>query len=460
MDRPNVLMIMTDQHHASCVGYRGHPDVRTPNIDRLAEGGVRFDDAFTVHGTCVPSRVSYLTGQYPHTTGVFGSDRKAVPASLLSLAAYLRNFGYTTGLVGKKHLPHWATDGFEYERVCYHSDAPTRENHYYNYLKRLGLHAAYDGLGDIEKFCLGDEVIPVEHSLETWTGDEALRYLDEAGDKPFFLQVSFERPHPPLTVPPGCPFTYDPSSLTLPENREEVESAFFFDRNVELLWTSSHHGEDTLRLALAKYYALISLIDHNIGRIIERLEARGLRERTIVVFCADHGDFAGEYSRMAKGFPYDALHRIPFVWNWPGRLREGKVVEGFAENVDFFPTICGLLGARTPPTVQGQDLTPVVTGDAAPERDAVFYESIGVKTVRTKTHKLNYAFTGEGEVGELYDLGRDPHEYHNVYNDPAHREVRETLERRLLDWWIATQQPANFAASSESCPDSRWFREV
>ena len=450
-------MIMTDQHHAACVGYRGHPDVRTPNIDRLAQEGVRFDQAFTCHGTCVPSRVSYLTGQYPHVHGVFSGEPHPIPERLLSLPAYLKPFGYRTAIIGKKHLPNWPTHGFDYERVCYHADASLRTLHYYNYLKRHGLHAYYDDLGDVERFCLGEEVIPVEHSMENWTADETIAYLKQEDERPFFLMASFERPHPPTTLPKGCPFRYDPDSLTLPENQEEVESSFFFDRNVELKWCASCHGESVLRQALASYYGLISLIDHNIGRILDALEKTGQAGNTIIVFCADHGDFAGEYGRMAKGFPYDALHRVPFVWTWPGRFRQGKVEEGFAQNVDFFPTICELLDKPIPRAVQGRSLAPVLTTDAPSDQDAVFFETVCVKTVRTKTHKLNYALTLDGEVAELYDLAKDPHEYHSVFEDPPYRDVRDRLLRRLLDWWIASQQPPNFSPNDERRPETRWL---
>jgi arylsulfatase A-like enzyme len=284
MSRPNVLFIMTDQHNARCFGYRGHPDVKTPNINRLADEGVRFDEAFVQNGVCVPSRVSYLTGLYPHNHGVFGNDLDPISDDLRSLPSHLQLFGYDTALIGKKHLPGWHTHGFQYEKLCYHADAPLRQMDYYNYLKQHGLHAYYDDLGDVEKFCMKDDTLPVEHSLEKWTADETIEYLNnrDEGD-PFFLMTSFERPHPPLTFPEGCPFEYDPGELTLPDNTEEVESAFFFNRNVELKWCSSHHGESTLRRALANYYSLISLVDYNIGRIIDCLEENGLRENTIIV---------------------------------------------------------------------------------------------------------------------------------------------------------------------------------
>ncbi|MBN1445060.1 MAG: sulfatase-like hydrolase/transferase [Candidatus Omnitrophica bacterium] len=456
--KPNILLIMTDQLHADCLGYTGRRGIKTPNIDKLASEGVNFRQAYTAHGTCIPSRVSYMTGMYPHLHGVYGNDKGPISDGLLSLGVFLQRYGYKTAIIGKKHLPKWNKHGFQYERLCYHADAPLRQLDYYNYLKKHNLHQWYDYLGDVKKFCMGTEEVPVEHCLENWTADESIKYLNEAGGEPFFLFTSFERPHDPLSIPKNWNHVYNPDEIILPENLEYTESSFYFDRNVELLWNIKTYGEKTLREALAKYYTIITLIDHNIGRILDSLEKRNLKDNTIVIFCSDHGDFAGEYGRMAKGYPYDALHHIPFVWNWPGVFKKGKMENGFAQNTDFFPTICDLLNLPAPVTLQGRSLVPYLKTDKGCDRDAVFYESVCVKTVRTKTHKLNYSFTSEGEKGELFDLSKDPHEYKNVFAEDSYRDVRENLIRRLMDWWIETQQPVNFLPKDEKFPPARWFR--
>ena len=459
--RPNILMIMNDQHHAGCFGYAGHPDVKTPVLDQLAADGTRIHDSFCQNGVCVPSRISYLTGQYCHTHGVY-NEANSIPADLLSLPRFLQFYDYQTALVGKKHMPNWKTHGLQYERVCYNADAATRDLHYYNYLKKYNLHHLYDDLGDIEKFCFSDlPMIPLEHSMEVWTANESIKYLEEERDseKPFFMQVSFERPHPPLTVPEGCPFEYDPAKLTLPPNQEELplNESFFFDRNVEMLWCTSVHGEETLREGLAAYYSLISLIDQQIGRVLDTIDKLGLREDTIVVFCADHGDFAGEYAKMAKGWCYDCIHRIPFIWRYPGVIKENQAHDGLAETIDMFPTLCNFLDIPVPKTVQGLDITKTLTEGAPTGHDAVFYEDVAVKTVRTKKYKLSYGFQDGKEVGELFDLESDPHEYNNRYEDPSMAAVRDQLLRRMMDWMIQTEQPACCAGVKEALAPSRWM---
>ena len=371
-------MIMTDQHHAGCFGYKGHPDVKTPNIDRLANEGIAFNNCFCSNGVCVPSRVTYMTGQYCHTHGVYGNDLDSIPEDLISLPRFLQNYGYETAMIGKKHMPNWKNHGFQYERQCYHADAPLRVLHYYNYLKKHNLHALYDDLGNVEKFCLTDgPKIPLEHSLEVWTANESIEYLKNRNQrKPFFMQMSFERPHPPLTVPDGCPFVYDPDKITLPENSKELllNSTFYFDRNVELKWCKSVHGEKTLREALCAYYSLITLIDHEIARVLSFLEESGMRENTLIIFCSDHGDFAGEYSKMAKGWNYDAIHRVPFIWNWAGKFQPGSN-DSLVETVGFFPTVCSLLDIPVPKTVQGDNLHPLLSGAKDKIRDEILLMS-------------------------------------------------------------------------------------
>jgi arylsulfatase A-like enzyme len=212
-----------------------------------------------------------------------------------------------------------------------------------------------------------------------------------------------------------------------------------------------------LRKGLAAYYSLISLIDQQIGRVLEKLEELGLHDNTIVVFCTDHGDFAGEYAKMAKGWCYDCIHRVPFIWRYPGVIKENTAHDGLAETIDMFPTLCNLLDIPTSKTVQGLDLTPALTEGAPTGHDAVFWEFLAVKTVRTKNYKLSYGFQDGKECGELFDLKADPHEYNNLYSDPVMGSIRDRLLRQLLNWSIRTEQPVNFAPANEPLPPSRWL---
>ena len=179
-------------------------------------------------------------------------------------------------------------------------------------------------------------------------------------------------------------------------------------------------------------------------------ESETVRIRQVYAARACDGD------RRRRG--YDAIHRVPFVWSWPGPFGKGSVKTGLVETVDVFPTICACLGIPVPTCVQGRDLSGLLTSDADSGRDAVFFEYLDAKTVRTKDCKLSYGLAGTREIGELFDLRIDPHTYNNLFDQPGAGAMREVMLRKLLDWWISTQQPPNFSPTDEELPPSRWFQ--
>ncbi|MCD6220528.1 sulfatase-like hydrolase/transferase, partial [Candidatus Calescamantes bacterium] len=197
--KPNILFIMDDEHNARCLSCEGHPDVKTPNLDKLAEGGVRFTRAFAQGAICVPSRVSFFTGQYLSTHGIFGNGGW-LPPEVLSLAYYLKEkAGYQTGAVGKLHLPRWKTDGLDYKKLCDDADVDMNEKTDYQcYLEEHGFGKYYRKYENYEFFMAYISQIPEEHSLERWTADQAIEFIEKRNpEKPFFLWMSFERPHAP-----------------------------------------------------------------------------------------------------------------------------------------------------------------------------------------------------------------------------------------------------------------------
>ncbi len=461
--KPNILFIMDDQHNARCLSCEGHPDVKTPNLDRLAEGGVRFTRAFAQSAICTPSRVSFFTGQYLSTHGVFGNSGW-LPPETLSLAYYLKErAGYQTGAVGKLHLPRWETDGLDYKRVCDSADVnPGEKTDYQLYLEKHGLGRYYRDFKNHEHFMAYISPIPEKHCLERWTADRAIEFIENRDpEKPFFLWLSFERPHSPHSPPPEKIGLYNPEKIKLPEKRSD----YFYGKvyrsrpGVENIWHIDHSGEETFRKALSYYYTLITLIDENIGRVIEKLEKEDLLDETIIIFTSDHGDFAGEHGAIGKNMPtYDCLYRIPFIWFWKGRFLAGKVDNRLVESVDLFPTLCELIGIPIPPQVQGESLAGALTTPAGgPFREAVFFETPFVKTVRTERYKLSFYFK-ERMDGELYDLIKDPEERNNLFHNPEMAKVREDLLQRLLSWQIKIQQPRVIMLGWEDYPDWRWIR--
>ncbi|MCL2700766.1 MAG: sulfatase-like hydrolase/transferase [Phycisphaerae bacterium] len=452
--RPNVLWIMTDQHHAGCVGYNGHPDVKTPALDRLAGRSVNFTNAFANNPICAPSRVCFMTGRYIKNHRRAGNDNflHGDDGHAATLAAACRQRGYQTAVVGKSHMvPAWDAAMFEHVRYTDIFDAcpsDPRTCHYFDYLCNKGLG---DFLEDSEAIA-GNEaaldgsrpsVLKYEDTNEHYTGNETLAFLQGRDRRrPFFLQMSFYRPHSPILPAQEFFDLYDPDKLTLPPSAGEFLSGNFKTKHTtqaRILGDGLRYplaaDEKTLRRCLASYYGLITAIDGEIGRALDFLEREGELDNTIVLFTADHGDFAGEHGLFHKNLGiYDAVQRIPFLLSWPGGpggIRDDRLVE----SVDWFPTVCDLCDVPPPGPLDGQSL---IAGGTltTPAKEAVFCEWCNfvpagrISSIRTGRYRLNYsAATSEGE---LYDHQTDPGETRNLYADPAHSETKTALLERLL----------------------------
>lgn len=412
---------MADQHNARCLSCAGDPDARTPALDRLAANGLRFTRAYTANPICTPSRMSFLTGQYPSAHGYYGLYGQEPAAPLYSLARHYRAAAYRTGAVGKLHTPrYWLERDLQFvydEFVAF----PT-------YLEAVGL---YDR-NDNRAFVPGVEGegqtsdLPVEHSCERVAASQAIRFIRNQGepkdrgadDAPWFLWLSFSRPHQPYT--PSEPFAsmYDPQRITLPPRGDE-----------------SCPDEEKLRRVVARYLGLISQVDDAVGRVLAEIEARGELERTIVVYTSDHGDYAGQCGRYEKkgGISHSAICRIPFIVSHVGTLPRGRVVDDLVESVDLFPTLCALTGLPIPNTTQGQVIPDLVPDAARPPRDAALTENRWRKALQTRRYRYVANLCAEGERDELYDCEHDPWELTNLIDDPAYASVRGEMQRRLLD---------------------------
>jgi arylsulfatase A-like enzyme len=450
---------MSDQHHADCMGSAGRPQVRTPNLDRIAAGGVRFSSAFCNNPICAPSRCSMMTGLYPRTTGITGNEVHELDApNPGTLPTVLRNLGYQTMLVGKAHMiRRWNNEGFETIRYCDLIDADDGDPmnvHYFRHLVKRGLGDAYD-LGTrfegqsgfaLERFVSS---IPLADNIETWTGDtavEMLRSRDRA--RPFMMHLSFQRPHEPLCIPPECRDWYDPGALTLPPSacdffERRFEGKPLFQRQYVTGGTKGYPyrplSEGDLRGQLAYYYTLITLIDHQIGRVLELLAETGDLDNTVICYVADHGDFAGDHGLILKNLGiYESIHRVPFLLQWPGGPR-GAVRDELVEMVDLYPTLLEAAGlsSEAPRHLEGVSRVDLARGEAGGAEAVVCEYDFGERqpyslAVRTRRHRLvAYPWQAQ-EIGELYDRQDDPGELRNLWHSPSHRDVRLKLTELAL----------------------------
>jgi choline-sulfatase/uncharacterized sulfatase len=470
---PNVLFILADQHNAKCLGVAGHPDVRTPNLDRLAAEGVRFTNCLPQNPICTPSRMSFLSGQYVHNHGYYGLGGPT--PRLPHVLGRFREAGYRTAAIGKIHCPiGWVEPACDRFLEAYRTEG----SDYARYLDEVGLLADRDDeqLQEWRELGLAGQGLdarlsrlPFEHSVEAWAARESLRFIDESGDRPFFVHCSLPRPHECYT--PSEPFwsMYDEPSITLPPNadydmRDKPPHFVQTRRGQEApnspLWLFEPRTYKAgRRRVLRGYLGCVSQVDAAVGMLLERLDARGLARDTIVVYSSDHGDFAGEHGIIEKapGICADAICRVPSLWRWPGRFRAGHVCEQLVEAVDLAPTVVGLAGLGDMPTADGKRLDGLLAGGNQPIREVAVTENPWARSLRLGQWRyVHYpaGFSTEGDVGELYDLDSDPWEMRNLYHHPDHQERVCEMRRRLLDWLITTTRPTTFHPPRDPGPEA------
>lgn len=464
---PNILLITVEQLHADCVGPHKLRQVHTPNWDALERNGVSFARSFTVAPSCVPSRLSLLTGQYPHTHKVYNGTKARIPDHYLPLPQYLaQKAGYQTALTGKKHFGQWAKPVFQ-------SDQGDKNSGYMEYLKERGLLDIYEreartGMADFMSYTTE---IPYAHSEPVFTADRTMEAIDAAGERPFFISVNFQNAHPPYRTPADAPKVYDPDVIDLDEIRRNTAEDRRLARmrpgtaraGIENIWSLECRGEAAYREALAHYYGMISMVDDNIGRLIRHLEQQGKIEDTIIILTADHGDLAGEYGMVGKSTRghFEAIMRVPLVCSHRGTFGPDRV-HSLVENIDIFPTICDLLGLEIPHTVQGQSFARLLQysgsgpGPTPQTQEHAFWDGLFCKSVVTRTARLSYHYNGK-EWGELYDLIEDPEERYNRFDHPDYRDLQDSLMRELMRWWIRTDQPIGWGGSpSPTAPDGEF----
>lgn len=408
--RPNVLLIIPDQLRAQALGCMGNEDVRTPNLDRLASQGVLFRQTFANTPVCCPARAILLTGKYAHKNGMVCNDLR-LRESETTLAELLKDAGYQTGLIGKWHLDGGKRDpgfvppgprrqGFDFWAAC-----ECRHDHFHPIYYRD----------------TPNPIRPGKFEAEALT-DVAVDFIRANRARPFFLVLSMGPPHDPYGAPERYMRLYDPEKLTMRPNwKEGVRQAG--------------------RKEIAAYYAAITAIDDQVGRLMRLLEDLALDRDTIVVFTSDHGDMLGSQGQRLKRKPWEESLRVPGIIRYPARVKAGRRTDALLSHVDLAPTLLSLCGANIPKNTQGRDLADVVRGEKEKGPDSVFVQIFvpfagdgtphpwrGVRTTR-----YLYART-EGKPWLLYDLERDPFELKNLAADAASALLLRELDERLSRW--------------------------
>ncbi|HAA78054.1 TPA: hypothetical protein DCE37_23395 [Candidatus Latescibacteria bacterium] len=439
-DRPNIVLVFSDQQRHSALGANGNTVVRTPNIDAMAADGMVCDNYFSNHPLCSPFRAILLTGQFGWRNGVIDNEyrpRRDIP----TLPGMLSDSGYATAHVGTFHLGR--------------GPYPEADRYGIDYLAAL-----HDGPGFFDRSYFENEEGPTKYEGWAPTVETDLsigfieRHLEKRPDDPFALFLSWRPPHWPYPSYPADYSTYDPADMDLPGNVPEQMADF-------------------ARRELTDYYGCCTGLDAEMGRLLTSLDEMGIADNTIVVYTSDHGDHLSSHGygkpydrwmhhsmRASKSTPYEESCHVPFVIRWPGHTPEGTRSDAFQSSIDLLPSLLGACGVGIPDCMQGRDVSSLWKGEASPKDPAGAHESAYLMNMANgwpnrygwvgrwrgvRTERYTYARWFEHERGPwLFDRQADPLEMKNLAGTDEGREAQEEMEGRLHRWIEATGDPFEY----------------
>ncbi len=471
MTQPNILFIVADQHNAKVLGHKSHPNARTPQLDRMAREGCRFNNAITQNPICTPSRVSFLSGQYPHNHGYY-SLSGANPGGLPNIFGHFRAAGYFTAAMGKIHCPaYWVEDQcdiFHESNSWRAGSAVGRSAAYTRFLQDRGVEELEDHILLPEFGARGRQSVEgrpsslaFDESQEGWLANTAIDAIKRAAkrEQPFLLHVSFPRPHQCTTPCQEFWDLYDSTELSLPPNADYdlaaakkaphmIASARRWRESEWQLFEPKTFEGGRLR-KLHGYLGAVSQVDAAVGRLLDYLRETRKAENTIVVYTSDHGDYATEHGIMEKapGICSDAITRVPLIFWAPGRIEAGSLVDDIVELVDIASTLCSLAQIDLMETSDGRDISGLLAGDTGNGDRIGVTEFTWSKSIRKGRYRLVHypraLFPDEypAGFGELYDLAADPWEMRNRYFDADYQHIVEALRSDLLEWLITSTRP-------------------
>jgi len=457
MTPPNIILIITDQQRFDTINALGFPYMDTPNIDRLVNEGVSFDNCHVTAPSCAPARASLFTGYYPHVTGIMrNGDRWRN-----SWVEDLNSAGYHCVNIGKMHSNPFETPlGFHERYVVENKDRYLQGRYYFDEwdkaLQARGLvkqqRELYRQRDDYrERMGAFSWDLPPETHSDNFVGGLAQWWLNTyPRAEPLFLQIGFPGPHPPYDPTPEAAADYIDRDLPLPEvTQAELDGLpppylRYRRHNTEVDHDSVVHLLEPSQLQLqrlrAYYAANVTMIDRQLGQIMEALERNGYLQNSVVIFTSDHGDCLGDHGQIQKWTMYDIITRVPAIFWAPGRIAAGQRVGSLCQWMDIGRTILELAGVQPADNMQAVSLLPALKGEPWRGRELVFaehpadgnYEGPYQTMIRSQRYKLVH-FAGEA-YGLLFDLETDPAEIDNRWDDEALAAIKRELLQALLNW--------------------------
>ncbi len=433
-NRPNILLIMSDEHAPMFSGPYGHPLVHTPHLDRLAKEGVTFTNAYCNSPLCMPSRMSFMTGKYIHKIGAWDNAAPLRPDAV-TWAHLLRDAGYDVVLSGKQHFG--GLDQLHGFRKQLARDLHAENKHGLTDWENGTPAAARPWGGPAQAGPGTTEEIRVDDLAEA----EAIEYLrdPERKDQPWALNVSFIAPHFPLVVPQRFWDLYPLDQIDLPNIPQgHLENQHPVYKRMRRMFGCVEFPDELVRRARAGYYGLITYLDEKIGRLLQTLDETDQMGNTVIIYTSDHGEMNGEHGMWRKSNFYEASSRVPLQIMFPDKLSAGKRLDEVVSLVDLTTTLVDIAGAKNREQFDGDTLMPLIQETSHAWKDFAFSEYLahGVERpmamLRKGKYKYNYSL---GDPPELYDISEDPEEFDNLASEPKYQTICHDLESQLLAEW-------------------------
>lgn len=493
MEKPNILLITTDQQHWDTIGAFNN-EISTPNIDRLVRSGTTFKRAYCPNPTCTPTRSSIITGMYPSQHGAWTLGTK-LNENIPTLGDELQKIGYRTALIGKAHFQQNQSSeefpsiesmpllqdqdfwkkftgpyyGFEHvEMLRNHAHEHLVGQHYVNWLEENGCMNWRDYFAEpTGKMTYDDKYkwkLPEKYHYNTFIAERTNDLIGNYSEKnePFFMWSSFPDPHPPYLASEPWDEMYDPEKLSYPEGlkgehaknpehfrltQEENPDMSAYEETGYMIHGMHSHVTDkeTAKKNKALYYGMISFTDKYIGKILDHLEELGIRENTMVVFTSDHGHLFGQHNMHYKGpFHYEDLLKVPFIVSYPKEIPAGKTTDAMLSLVDLAPTFLNFAGKCALRGMTGVNQMDVWIDKKERVRDHIISENhhepttINLRSYVEDQYKITVYY--KHMYGELFDLKEDPFEHNNLWDSPTHQELKQELLMKYI-WAELEKEP-------------------
>ena len=436
--QPNILFIMTDQQRSDTIAALGNRAIRTPALDSLVEYGLAFSNCYTPSPVCVAARSATITGLPPHINGCTSNNES--PLGRRSIMQVLQSCGYQTHGIAKMHFnPETeALWGFDSRDISEEgARGPGSRNDFHRYLSENGYDHVLEpqGIRSELYYIPQPSQLPARHHHSTWVADRAIDFLDGRDrERPFFLWASFIKPHPPFEAPAPWNKLYRAADMLPPRRPEGFEQllTYWNQRQNRYKYRDKGYDEMLFRAMKAMYYACISFIDFNLGRILAALGDE--IDNTLIVFTADHGELLGDYGSVGKRTMLNPAARVPLIVRPPGAAPGRLLVDRPVSLLDIFPTFAAAAGADDqPPSAEGADLLALAAGDV--QREVVYSQysegNTGLYMIASRDHK--YFFSAADQKEWLFDLRIDPDETMNFAGNPRYQGQLAELRRRIIE---------------------------